>query len=373
MKLGQTKISRHYNKLVFVFLILTLVIVLFVGYFAFSKTEIVVQAKTQETLANFEATLADSGGILLNTEVSGTQEYTNLKDTKEVEDYAAGQVIIYNNYTADQQLVATTRLLSSTGVLFRTTEDVVAPKGGSVEVGIKADEPGLSGNVGAGKFEIVALWPGKKDKIYAESSQPMTGGIRKITAVSEDDINAAEKAALQELKKQASAELNKQLATAANSGLTLGADSLSTEILESTTDAKAGDEVDKITVQMKIKAIGVAVDLEKLKTLADQEVQKTLSSDLTLIAGGQEEITYSLLEYNLEKETANLQVNYTGQAIVSSGASIFDKEKIMGLKETELISYLEDFPEVESVSVKFSPFWVTAVPHLESNIKITVE
>ena len=52
-----------------------------------------------------------------------------------------GEVIIINNYTKNQPLVATTRLLSPDGKLYRLKETVNVPAGGTVKAAVYADEP----------------------------------------------------------------------------------------------------------------------------------------------------------------------------------------------------------------------------------------
>lgn len=90
---------------------------------------------------------------------------------------ATGTVTLVNETGAAQPLVATTRLLSEGGVLFRLRDRVTVPAGGTVEAAVYADQPGPSGDIGPSRFTIPGLSPALQASIYARSSSPMTGGV----------------------------------------------------------------------------------------------------------------------------------------------------------------------------------------------------
>ncbi len=371
--LKQAKISKHYNKLVIVFIVLTLALVLFIGYFAFSKTIITVTTVPQEALITYETNLGEVQGKLFTQEVEGSGEYTDLKGDKEVIGKASGLVTIYNNYSADQPLVATTRLLSESGVLFRTTEDVVVPKDGSVEVLVEADEEGADGDIEADTFEIVALNAAKKEAIYAESTEAMTGGKSKVSVLTQNDLANAKEELVAKLKTDAHLALMDQMNAKQNENLTLDANSLKAEVLSEEYDKEAGTEASSVTVTLKVKVVALAVDKEELLTKALEEAGGQLSSDLKLTADySKENISYKLKEYDLEEETANLKVSFNEQAVIHADSSVLDKSNLMGKSAEDVVSYLEDLPEIETASVEFSPAWVTKVPNIEGNIKIIV-
>lgn len=370
-KLSEIKISRYYNKIVVLFIVLTVLLIAFIAYFAFSKTVIKVTAKPQNAEVSYNTALAKVDGQLVSTEITASKEITDLKSVKSVDAKASGTVIIYNNYTADQPLVATTRLLSTEGILFRTTEDTVVPKGKSVTVGVQADQPGISGNIPASKFEIVALWQGKKDKIYAESTAAMTGGVVDVKAVSTEDITAAENSLSTEIAATAYPELVQQITDTA---LTLDEASLLVTPLETKTNAEAGAEVESLEITMTAKVLGVAINKDKLLALSLEKIQNDLNTDLEITSTTEGELNYQLLEgYDLDAQQGTLQVGFTTPAELSPAASIFDKTKLMGKNKTDLISYLLDFPQIENVDVSFSPFWVTTVPYFADSIKIEIE
>ena len=123
--------------------------------------------------------------------------------------YARGVVTIYNFYSEEEQpLVATTRLLTPDGKLFRLEESVVVPgftkdeKGnvvpGKVEARVKADKPGSQYNLSAGTAFTIPGFQGspKYQKFTAENTKPFVGGSDEsegtVTVVSREDIQKAE-------------------------------------------------------------------------------------------------------------------------------------------------------------------------------------
>ncbi len=66
-------------------------------------------------------------------------------------------------------------------------------------------------------------------------------------------------------------------------------------------------------------------------------------------------------------------MNFNEEAVIHAESSVLDKNNLMGKTSEDVISYLEDLPEIESATVEFSPAWVTKVPNIEGNIKIIVQ
>lgn len=112
-------------------------------------------------------------------------------ETESRDAVAEGVATISNRTTADQPLVATTRLLSDEGVLFRLRDSVEVPAGGSVDAAVYADEPGASGNIGPSHFTIPGLPTSLQDDIDAQSAVSMTGGVVEVGVLSQSDVDAA--------------------------------------------------------------------------------------------------------------------------------------------------------------------------------------
>ncbi len=134
--------------------------------------------------------VADSGKVLIPIRIVEKEEKNTLSygvDGAASNGKKAHGSVIYNEYdSSPQTLIATTRLETGDGKIFRIAKNVVVPgmstisgekKAGAISVDIIADQPGESYNIESGEFTI----PGFKDspkytKFYAKSTDPLTGG-----------------------------------------------------------------------------------------------------------------------------------------------------------------------------------------------------
>ena len=144
---AESRIERYYSKIVIAFVVVAVVLIGLIVYFSFTKTTVTVTPTVQNSTVTIESSLSELGGTLVLTDVSGTHDYTAIEGTASKTGKASGTVTLYNKYTVDQPLIETTRLLSDTGVLFRTQETVTVPAGGQVEVPVAADQEGATGNI----------------------------------------------------------------------------------------------------------------------------------------------------------------------------------------------------------------------------------
>ncbi|MFH1536386.1 MAG: hypothetical protein ABID45_00195 [Patescibacteria group bacterium] len=370
IKLKKGKISKKYNKLVWAFISASILIVLFIGYFAFAKTTIIVYPTSLDEQVEFQVTLEDLEGELLQTEVDGTNIFSDFANMeyKEVEGKASGIVTIYNNYSADQPLVATTRLLSDEGVLFRTTHDVVVPKDSSIEVSVQADEDGDEANIGASTFEIVALNQAKKEFIYGESSEKMSAGITKIATLTEDDITNASNKLSEELIARAIEQLKQE---SENDDI-INENNAEKTIIESDINAEVGDEVEQIEVYEKLKVSFLTYNSDLLLRITALKMEENLDMGHSILHNPTlDNINYQII--SLDDDNAVIKITATGQKIINDKNSILHKQNIINKTKNRIITYFSNFDEIEKVEVQFSPFWVQTAPLLEDQINIEVK
>ncbi len=116
------------------------------------------------------------------------------REGAEVEGIARGVVTLKNESGTAQNLVARTRLLSESGVLFRLIDRAVIPARGEVRVDVEADQPGPSGDIGPSRFTIPGLSASQQKVMYGVSDAPMTGGVtRQSGPVTAEEIEAIKK------------------------------------------------------------------------------------------------------------------------------------------------------------------------------------
>ena len=139
-----------YRRIAWAFLIASLLLVLFIIYITFAHAEIRIypRVKTMQTdfaiTANENATQEDydAFGVIpwQNVRVQAEGEYTfDVTGEAMGESDIVAIVTLVNTYSKDQPLIKTTRLLTKDKRLFRISENITVPAGGSVDFAIYPD------------------------------------------------------------------------------------------------------------------------------------------------------------------------------------------------------------------------------------------
>lgn len=371
-----SRIEKYYNKIVVAFVVLTCILVVMIVYFSFSKTEIVITTGDVKQEISITNSIMELDGVVFLTESEGSKTYDDLNATKTKAAKATGEVTIYNKYSRSQPLVATTRLLSADGVLFRTQETVTVPAGGEVKVEVIADEEGAQGDIEATTFEIVALWEGLKKDIYAKSSEAMTGGEVEIGVVTQNDIANARTALSEELISNAQELFQKEMSarTELPADPYLPISACTTEAIDSKVDTEAGSEVDGFTVTEKVSVACPVIDktllVEFIEAAGSKQIAEGYRSNSTI---GMDDINISLIELNDDKSDGNLEITVTVNATINLENELLLSSNLTNKSEQEIITYLTAFDEISDVQVHFSPFWVTRTPSLADHIQISIK
>jgi hypothetical protein len=377
---------RWFQRQVIGFVILTIALLGVIVYFSFSKTTIRITPKAEESSLSFELTIgpvAPSGagetpsseplpllrGTVLSTECETTQTFTGISETREEAARAGGKVTITNSWSRVQPLQAGTRLLSSGGVLFRTTERIDVPAGGKADVAVLADEPGIAGEAPPGRFEIVALWQGLKPLIYGESVAAFTGGTTKVSRITQQDLNTARASLLEQFSRDATALLEKDLAAKPEVTSTAIVAVLP-NIKKERTNAIIGEEMNSFTYALVGTADGVAVNRSELNELIAVEAEKQIPADYRIVSLGTDEAQLTVVRVNNERQTATLKIVVTAQMVVRLSSSIFSREPLLGRDRQDIESHFSQFDEIERTDIHFSPFWVLRAPSLPDHIEI---
>ncbi len=373
-----------YKKIAISFVVMTGFLVLFVIYLSFGQAEIIITPVREPVEVNFIADLmpkeiGEGAGVvpgritipgrLNETVVSGSKEY-EASGTKVIQEEVGGKVTIINNYSKVQPLVATTRLLSPEGILFRTKERVDVPPGGKVEVEVYADPPtGQAANLGPTHFTIPGLWSGLQDKIYGESYEKMRGGEREVKIVTQNDLDKAYADLTKNLSQGVIEEIKKEMEAA---GEILGK-VLITEILERKSNASPDDIKDKFIVTLKFRAVGVAFYRRDLESLAFTKLQSQVSEGKELVSVDFNNLSFVIERYDLKGKEANINVQLNGETVLKAESKILDKNNLIGKSKEEAMKYLLAFPEIQNVEIRLSPFWVRKIPKLKEHIEIIIK
>ncbi len=371
---------RRFQRLTVVFFGATVVVLAAVVYIALGRTTIFVTPAIQTPIMLLHLTVGpqpteasetgpDVPGTVLTRDVTTELTWTEFASSEPQDARAGGKAVIVNTSAKTQPLQAGTRLLSETGVLYRTVEAIVSAPGSRTEVAVLADEVGQQGEIGPSKFEIVALWEGLKPQIYAESSAPMTGGTRSVTRLTQADLAAAEKRVREQLQSQTRKEVADLLAA---DPVMKSFSVLTTEVEKVVVmaNAEVGQEVDRVVITAKGSANAVAVDKNAYEKNVRTLAEKNVELHMRLVDVDPAAATVTVKGVNTEKQTAALELHIEPRIIAAASHAIFGPTKLTNLSRAQIESRLRQFSEVASVDVRFSPFWVFRSPALADHIKV---
>ena len=369
-----------YRRLAIRFVILTALLIVVVAYFSFSKLTIFITPKGEtindSLLVNIykDQPKEDSMMVKSAAVVSGTVKEMDIEVEKEYaatgEEFAGeeiqGEVTIINNYSRNQPLVATTRLLTPDNKLFRIKEAVNVPAGGEVKVGIYADKPSADMAVGLTTFTIPGLWVGLQDKIYAKNDDDFVfqQSIKKYVRAS--DISRANQDINELILKKSKAE--KPLSQDDDDWLYEIIGSVESEI-----DAKVGEEKNSFTARAQGKTVAVSLSKEEAIDLAQAKLQLLIPDDKELLEFNSDNVSYSLENYDAQKGIATVKVSFSGVIALKTDTNIIVKRQLVSLNEEQLKSYLADFPEIKEYDLKFSPSFIKRAPRLPEKIDVKIK
>lgn len=197
---------------------------------------------------------------MIETDVSAEAEFPTTGISAGLPGKSQGKAKIVNTTAKTFNFVATTRLLSEGGVLFRLKSPASIQANGETEVEVIADQPGDSGDIGPAQFTIPGLPAALQKEVYARSSSSMAGGAASSKGVTEEDIAKAKLALTEQLK----ADAETKLKALANSGESVSSDLVTSSEIEVEAPAAGtpGDTI-KMTLTLRFKALLVPSDAIK--------------------------------------------------------------------------------------------------------------
>ncbi|OGF70899.1 hypothetical protein A3C73_04865 [Candidatus Giovannonibacteria bacterium RIFCSPHIGHO2_02_FULL_44_11] len=318
--------------------------------------------------------LARSGGGVLFTTATLSHPLSGsfpAEESKIAEKKAEGTVVIYNNSSKDAQiLVASTRLETPEGKIYRIPSTVVVPgtrvengktMPGSKEVKVVADKPGADYNIGLTDF----TFPGLKDSpkfetVFARSKTEMTGGFFGTTKlVSKNAVDTASAFLVNELNKSLKNIISKELVP----GQFFLPGSEEFAVLLAETTPKAGEaSADKFDLKLNGNVRWATV---KMKDIASA---LTLNSiDPASLGKGETQIknpdalAFKLSGYKFD--AASFSMNIKGNARIEAALDPAEiKNRIAEAYVTDAPGVLELVPGAARAEVKFSPFWAGSLP-----------
>ncbi len=294
---------------------------------------------------------------------------------------ARGSVIIYNEYgTEPQTLVATTRLETADGTLFRLTESVTVPgmtdvggkkEPGAIEADVIADQPGEKYNIDPAAFTIPGFKGSQKfEKFSAKSTKKMIGGGSggtDVTVVTKTDLEKAEQKAKEEAKKAFLDSLSSEL-PADEKIIGDGIDIVPVRAASLPIAGTAASSFDyENTFRIRAFVFSEKTLREKIESLSREERQGEASRVTDIVLSYGESIP-----------------NYTDGSIgIKTHASItldadIDRDQLrkmlLGQGKEGIEQALEQFPGIKKIQVKFHPEWfVQSIPKSVDRVTVILE
>ncbi len=291
---------------------------------------------------------------------------------------ARGTVVIYNKFSTDpQSLVATTRLQSSDGKVFRLVAGVTVPgmtggQAGAIEASVIADQPGVAYNITSSTFTVPGFQGSPKfEKFSAQSNKAMTGGSDAsgsgLRVISKEDIDKAENEAREKAKQAYLEAIAKDL----SAGEKVLEENIEITTLPQTTLPLSGTVADSFEYRHSFTVRGFIFSesgiKEKIMAKGETDINGVIFRPVTMT------LSYGEALPDYEAKKLRLKVH----ALVDSESVIREDtltEELLGKNSDGINEVLASFPEIKKIQITFKPPWFTSVvPSTKSRVTIIVE
>lgn len=307
-------------------------------------------------------------GSIVTATVKKDKAFVSTNPGKSVDEKAGGTVVIRNASSRVQPLVATTRFLSASGVLFRLEKGVTVPANGSVEATIFADVAGATGNVGPTTFTIPGLSESLQKSITADNAAAFEGGVRTVSIVTQEDLDRAALELRGTLEEEAKAALR------AKAGDGLEGEAFSFAVAELKSDTQAGAEAAGFGLTMTVDATGVFYDRAALLVIAKRKLYEQLLPGTDFVSLNESALQASVDKVAEAKSgTASVHVYLDGIVAPSASSRSLEPGRFAGMSAEEVAALLAKDKVATGATVDFTPFWMKRVPRLKDHIYVLIE
>ena len=331
---------------------------------------------TMELVAAVNAQEGEIPAQLVSVEKSIVQKAKASERTTS-EARAHGTVKIYNAFGPDTQtLVATTRLLSEGGKLFRTVATVVVPAAkvsGSalepafIEAQVIAAEPGSDYNIGPATFSIPGFQGTPKYQgFYGKSDELIRGGASgEVFVIAPADIEKATEG----LEARAQEEIEKDFTAKLPAGFMVLNEARVRSIVIGT-DAEAGDPAEEVTATADAKVEALLFQERDVLEQAEKLIRERLGEDIQILPQALT-LNYAVRDRSFDRGRMVLDVSVVAGAARRINEKVI-AQAIAGKSEPEIRSFLGAHEDVKFAKVRFSPFFISRAPKDPARITVLV-
>jgi hypothetical protein len=231
-------------------------------------------------------------------------------------------------------------------------------------VDVVAQSPGTKYNIAAGTFTVSGF-----SGVSASSSNAMSGGTdNNVTILTQQDVDTAKAKITSADSDKFSKDFQKQLS---DQGLYVLASTLKVGDPVVTATPAVGQQASTASLSIKITYSVIAVQKTNLQEAVSDALSKKVDKKKEKLSNGDElkDLTITVQNQQPNSADATLAISKDTTAVPIIDESTV-KEQLKGKKENQIKDYLNSYPGVKDVDVKFSPFWVSAAPGKTGKIKI---
>ena len=261
-----------------------------------------------EAVAGLSQTRYETGQIparTISVEQGGAASMPTTGRTEVPDSHATGMVVFANKTTVGVTITRGTAMRTSTGdnVRFFTVADAWLPGDlyATVRVGILAAEPGPRGNVSPLSINVVEGELAAQVDVLNDA-RTTGGSVRRMGVVDGNDVAALRAKLMKQLQQEAYGDITAGLAQTDF----VAPDSLAISVLDEQFNHKVGDLTDELSLTMRVKVTGLAVDTanghELLLSLLRQRIKPGYElvggsasySPAELVSATREQASYSM-------------------------------------------------------------------------------
>ncbi len=299
---------------------------------------------------------------------------------KLVGDQAYGEIILYNKTEVEKNFPQGTILVGPDDLEFTLDEEVVVASSSSEEtedgekiiygkttVKAKATTIGPESNLGGGTSFSLKDYSEKQFSAKTESG--FSGGTsRKVKIVSSQDLDSLQENLTSKLEEKANQELEAEL----EEDKIILSHKLQPEILTKNFNADLDDEVDSLTLDLKIKFTSLLASKNDLKNILLNLIQDELKGDYVL---EEDKINIEAQAISFGEEKAEIESLTTVYLLPQ-----IDKEEVIknlvGRKPEDTQAFLESLPSFIEAEMQIKPNFfglVKRLPRLSKNINLVLK
>lgn len=368
-----------FKQIALTFFFITIGIAGVVFYISFSWATVLLTPKqeffTQRFLIpvveNLDSLVSQDAvrGVVIQKDLEHTAWFSPQETTASVQ-RTTGTITIVNKNQQAQPLRATTRFLSSDGVLLRLKNFTTVPANGQIDAEVYADKEGDLGNFDSSKFILPALWPAMQKKVYGRGFTPSRSGGSQIGIVSQADIERAQQSSIEALRDQ----FSELLASAQGDWKPIHPKTMiDFKVNDVSVSNKVGDTVGRFQVTVRASFVGIVYDTDDMARKVHEKLRGRLSVGQDLIEPNEGDIEYMVEDTNMSTKSALIRVTAKAGRVLGEDIAAFSKKNLMGLNKEQIAAYFMSYPDIVDVQVNFYPAWVTRAPFLTDHINVMLK